>query len=545
MSVSVRSLRRERRGCVEYCSLLPGFILILGIRADQMVLNTLVQRYVPELHALLCRHDTDLALVTASWLLTLFASTLHVRHVLRVWDVVLYDGETAVFRLALAMLAANADRICQLDNSADIFSAISAIPANVQDIDLLIHRAFSDEFQLTSEDIAQLRREHTTSLSVGSESIADYDRLLTHSRPNRRHLRRSKSMVSIVLFGDAADIDDLKTKNIRQTELIVKLCAAIRRLGQHFADSDSRLAASVDLRADYSRQSHVYDQQRYHGNVATGGAVSRPHTQLQRAKALIDFERRVDDELGFRRNDVITVVNMADDHCWVGQLNGLSGWFPAKFVQLLDERSKQYSRAGDDSVNETVTHLVRGPLCTALKNILEHGMKRSSILGGGCHPWLFIEEVARREVAHDYDSVYSRLVLCKTFRLDRDGKVLSPEELLYRCVEAVNASHDVALAQMDVKLRSLVCVGLNEQVLHLWLQTLCSSRHCVDKWYDRGSIINSPGWIQVKCELRVLAQFSFELNVNWELKPQQSVPKQLREGVQDMLIKHHLFSWDL
>ncbi|GCB82130.1 hypothetical protein scyTo_0021532, partial [Scyliorhinus torazame] len=56
-------------------------------------------------------------------------------------------------------------------------------------------------------------------------------------------------------------------------------------------------------------------------------------------------------------------------------------WFPAKFVEVLDERSK---------------------------------------------------EAAGKEVERDFDSVYSRLVLCKTYRLDEDGKVLTPEELLYR-----------------------------------------------------------------------------------------------------------------
>ncbi len=59
----------------------------------------------------------------------------------------------------------------------------------------------------------------------------------------------------------------------------------------------------------------------------------------------------------------------------------ISGWFPAKFVELLDERSKQYSTAGDDSVTETITDLVRGTLCPAVKQILEHGMKRPTFLG--------------------------------------------------------------------------------------------------------------------------------------------------------------------
>lgn len=51
------------------------------------------------------------------------------------------------------------------------------------------------------------------------------------------------------------------------------------------------------------------------------------------------------------------------------------------------------------------------------------------ILGSPCHPWLFIEEAATKEVEKDFNSVYSRLVLCKTYRLDEDGKVLTPEEV--------------------------------------------------------------------------------------------------------------------
>ncbi len=84
--------------------------------------------------------------------------------------------------------------------------------------------------------------------------------------------------------------------------------------------------------------------------------------------------------------------------------------------------------------------------------------------------------------------------------------MLSPEELLFRCVEAVNFTHAPAHAQMDVKLRSLVCLGLNEQVLHLWLEALASNEEVVRKWYHPWAFMSSPGWVQVKCELRLLAQ---------------------------------------
>lgn len=38
-----------------------------------------------------------------------------------------------------------------------------------------------------------------------------------------------------------------------------------------------------------------------------------------------DFERHDDDELGFRKNDIITIISRKDEHCWVGELNGLRG----------------------------------------------------------------------------------------------------------------------------------------------------------------------------------------------------------------------------
>jgi len=81
-------------------------------------------------------------------------------------------------------------------------------------------------------------------------------------------------------------------------------------------------------------ESHARDHEKY---------VDVSLTRKRRAKALlgninilgkiklftqlifIDFERHDDDELGFRKNDIITVISQKDEHCWVGELNGLQG----------------------------------------------------------------------------------------------------------------------------------------------------------------------------------------------------------------------------
>nr|XP_058937043.1 small G protein signaling modulator 3 isoform X3 [Kogia breviceps] len=527
---------------------------LLGVQTDQRLLRHLIVQYLPRLDRLLQEHDIELSLITLHWFLTAFASVVHVRLLLRLWDLFFYEGSLVLFQTTLGMLRLKEEELIQSENSASIFNTLSDIPSQMEDADLLLGEAMRLAGSLTDVAVESQRRKHLAYLLADQGQLLGASPTASLSQVVRRRTQRRKSGITSLLFGED-DLEALKAKNIKQTELVADLREAILRVARHFQCTDPKNCSVQELSPDYSMESHQRDHENY-------VACSRGHPR--RAKALLDFERHDDDELGFRKNDIITIVSQKDEHCWVGELNGLRGWFPAKFVEVLDERSKEYSIAGDDSVTEGVTDLVRGTLCPALKALFEHGLKKPSLLGGACHPWLFIEEAAGREVERDFDSVYSRLVLCKTYRLDEDGKVLTPEELLYRAVQSVNVTHDAAHAQMDVKLRSLICVGLNpqdplpgaapdpalpvasEQVLHLWLEVLCSSLPTVEKWYQPWSFLRSPGWVQIKCELRVLCCFAFSLSQDWELPAKREEEKQpLKEGVQDMLVKHHLFSWDI
>jgi small G protein signaling modulator 3 len=557
---------------------------LLGIQADQLVMQTLIGNYLPQVDETLKSHDIELSLITLQWFLTLFASVVHMKILLRIWDWFFYDGSIVLFQVCLGLMKLKENSLKSLENSAQIFNSLSDIE-NIQDVEVLFNTAMEVGGSLSPMVIETHRRRHLHFLMasqgglVGNPDSAVIN--LPKQQLHRRQVKKNKSMLQTLLFGgggggstDTGGDDDVKCKNIRQTEILVDLREAILKVCRHFLAIEPKLNAHIKLVADYSMDSHAKDHENY---------INVSRTRKRRAKALHDFERHDDDELGFRKNDILIIIwlvvslffsqvssflsnlSQKDEHCWVGELNGLRGWFPAKFVELLDERSKQYSCAGDDQITETITDLCRGTLSPTIKQVLEHGMRRPSFLGMPCHPWLFIEEAAMREVEKDFESVYSRLILCKTYRLDEDGKVLTPEELLYRCVQMINQSHQNA--QMDVKLRSLVCLGLNEQVLHLWLevshflnrfhrdrqfsaslfQVLCSCVDIVQKWYYPWSFLCSPGWVQIKCELRILSQFAFNLNPDWELpankKDVQNQP--LKDGVRDMLVKHHLFSWDL
>uniref|UniRef100_A0A3P9KYX2 RUN and TBC1 domain-containing protein 3 n=1 Tax=Oryzias latipes TaxID=8090 RepID=A0A3P9KYX2_ORYLA len=519
---------------------------LLGVQADQRVLRQLIIQYLPSIDHLLQEHDIELSLITLHWFLTSFASVVDIRLLLRIWDLLFYQGSLVLFQVTLGMLKIKEEELVSSENSASIFNTLSDLPSQLRDGASVLGEAMRLAGGLSQETVEAQRHKHVAYiLNEQAQLYNGNNTTLNLNKVVRRQSLRRRSTLTSLLFGQD-EAEALKSKNIKQTELVASLREAIARTAEHFHCLDPR-HSSAELTPDYSMESHQRDHE-------TFLVVSR--YRRRRAKALLDFERHDDDELGFRKNDIITVKNIVgssiyiisqkDEHCWVGELNGLRGWFPAKFVEILDERSKEYSLAGDDSVTEAVTDLVRGTLCPALKAIFLHGLKKPSILGGPCHPWLFIEEAASREVERDFNSVYSRLVLCKTYRLDEDGKVLTPEELLYRAVQSVNMSHDSAHAQMDVKFRSLICVGLNEQVLHLWLEVLCSSMAAVEKWYHPWSFLRSPGWVQIKCELRVLSKFAFSLSQDCELpEKKEKEQKPLKEGVQDMLVKHHLFSWDI
>ncbi len=88
------------------------------------------------------------------------------------------------------------------------------------------------------------------------------------SRLTRRTMKRSKSVVDLLLFGgkdrSGADGDDdpgepAKSKNIRQTEVIVSLRDSIVRVAQYFQAADPAAFPEVNLNADYSMDGHARD----------------------------------------------------------------------------------------------------------------------------------------------------------------------------------------------------------------------------------------------------------------------------------------------
>lgn len=64
----------------------------------------LVSTYLPGVDGVVREHDIELSLITLHWFVTVFASVLHMKILLRVWDMFFLDGSIVLFQVTLAML---------------------------------------------------------------------------------------------------------------------------------------------------------------------------------------------------------------------------------------------------------------------------------------------------------------------------------------------------------------------------------------------------------------------------------------------------------
>jgi len=265
--------------------------------------------------------------------------------------------------------------LIEFTNSTQIFNFLCELPqlfeyeyGNNEEMFLELPKLFN----LTSVIIDSYRKKYLAQLMSQEGHTINPKMPLTNLPKDilqRRHNQKLKRNIS------TKNSQALIERNITQTEILVNLREAILKIAKHFKDNDpdSYIKQDINLDVDYSIESHVKDHEHY-ANISL--------QKHKRAKGLIDFDRQDPNELSFKRNDILKILSMNDEHCWIGELNGKNGWFPAKFVQLVDERSKLYSLAGDDSVNEYISDLVRGKLATCIKAIFEHGLRKTpTVLG--------------------------------------------------------------------------------------------------------------------------------------------------------------------
>lgn len=131
---------------------------LLGVQADQRVLQTLIGNYLNGVDDVLKSHDIELSLITLQWFLTIFANVVHMKILLRIWDWLFFDGSIVVFQLTLGLLKIKEPQLKQLENSAQIFNSLSDIPGEIDDVENLFKYALDVGGSLSTMVIETHRR---------------------------------------------------------------------------------------------------------------------------------------------------------------------------------------------------------------------------------------------------------------------------------------------------------------------------------------------------------------------------------------------------
>jgi hypothetical protein len=384
--------------------LLPGqyySVSLYGVQVDIRVFRYLIEQYLPDVHDLFTEHDIDLTLICFQWFLTLYSNVFHIKYIFRLWDYFFLYGSIILFQIGLIMLKQYEKTLTEFTNSTQIFNFLCEVPQLFEyeygTNEQIIHD-LPKLFNLTPIIIDSYRKKYLAQLmSQEGFTINPKTPLLNLPKDilQRRHNQKLQSTLS------SKNSQALIERNITQTEMLVNLREAIIKIAKHFKDHDpdGYTEQNIDLNVDYSIESHVKDHEHY-ANISL--------QKYKRAKAVLDFDSQDTNELSFKRNDILKILSMTDEHCWIGELNGKHGWFPAKFVQLVDERSKLYSLVGDDSVNEYISDLVRGKLATCIKAIFEHGLRTTpTVLGKKMKDYEGSRTVAHRALARK--GIFSRV----------------------------------------------------------------------------------------------------------------------------------------
>merc|ERR1719231_936047 len=107
------------------------------LRADTIVLEGLIQEWLPNVHATLAFHKFDMVFVSSKWFLCLFTTVLEGEAIKRVWDVLLADGIEAVFRVSLALLARKESAIVSATSYDDLIFMFQEGQADIDSDELL------------------------------------------------------------------------------------------------------------------------------------------------------------------------------------------------------------------------------------------------------------------------------------------------------------------------------------------------------------------------------------------------------------------------
>ncbi|OLL27091.1 TBC domain-containing protein [Neolecta irregularis DAH-3] len=140
---------------------------LITSRADQRVLKQYLKELCPKIHNFFAKMRVDIESVTFGWFLSVFTDCLPPEVLFRVWDVFFMEGNTFLWRVAIAIIKINEKGILACKSAAAIYSYLKNVTRHTFSIDVLLARCEELKGRVKSdvairrraEQVERLRRE--------------------------------------------------------------------------------------------------------------------------------------------------------------------------------------------------------------------------------------------------------------------------------------------------------------------------------------------------------------------------------------------------
>nr|GMC55809.1 TBC1 domain family member 2B-like [Ipomoea batatas] len=139
-------------------------------QVDQLVLEELVREKFPKLVNHLDYLGVQVAWVTSPWFLSIFMNMLPWESVLRVWDVLLFEGNRVMlFRTALALIDLYGPALVTTKDAGDAVTLLQSLAGSTFDSSQLVLTACMGYQNVTESRLQELRIKHRPSVKAALE----------------------------------------------------------------------------------------------------------------------------------------------------------------------------------------------------------------------------------------------------------------------------------------------------------------------------------------------------------------------------------------
>ncbi|KAE8731057.1 Run and tbc1 domain containing 3 [Hibiscus syriacus] len=142
-------------------------------QVDQLVFEELMRERFPRLVNHLDYLGVQVEWISTPWFLSIFVNILPWESVLRIWDVILFEGSRVMlFRTALALMELHAPAIVTTKDAADAITLLQSLAGSTFDSSQLVLTACMGFLAVTDDKLNKLREKHrqTVLMIVGERA---------------------------------------------------------------------------------------------------------------------------------------------------------------------------------------------------------------------------------------------------------------------------------------------------------------------------------------------------------------------------------------